>query len=44
MHGAECFTVRSPRTGALYAWELERGRENWRVPVRGDRAFSLIGV
>jgi len=22
-------------TGALYAWELERGRRNWRVPVRG---------
>jgi DNA-binding transcriptional LysR family regulator len=22
-------------TGALYAWEFERGRRNWRVPVRG---------
>jgi DNA-binding transcriptional LysR family regulator len=22
-------------TGSLYAWELERGRRNWRVPVRG---------
>ncbi|RYZ27851.1 MAG: hypothetical protein EOP01_07190, partial [Propionibacteriaceae bacterium] len=22
-------------TGALYAWELERGRRSWRVPVRG---------
>jgi DNA-binding transcriptional LysR family regulator len=21
--------------GALYAWELERGRRHWRVPVRG---------
>ena len=31
----ECFTVRSPTTGALYAWELERGRKNWRVAVRG---------
>ena len=31
----ECITFRSPTTGALYAWELERGRRNWRVPVRG---------
>jgi DNA-binding transcriptional LysR family regulator len=31
----ECLTFRSPTTGALYAWELERGRRNWRVPVRG---------
>jgi DNA-binding transcriptional LysR family regulator len=31
----ECFTFRSPTTGALYAWELERGRRTWRVPVRG---------
>jgi DNA-binding transcriptional LysR family regulator len=32
----ECFTIRSPTSGALYAWELERGRRNWRVPVRGS--------
>ncbi|SEU38070.1 LysR family transcriptional regulator [Stigmatella erecta] len=31
----ECITFRLPNTGALYAWELERGRRNWRVPVRG---------
>lgn len=31
----ECITFRSPSTGVLYAWELERGRRNWRVPVRG---------
>lgn len=31
----ECVTFRSPTTGALYAWELERGRRTWRVPVRG---------
>jgi DNA-binding transcriptional LysR family regulator len=31
----ECITFRSPTTGALYAWELERGRKSWRVPVRG---------
>jgi DNA-binding transcriptional LysR family regulator len=31
----ECFTVRFPSSGALYAWELERGKRSWRVPVRG---------
>ncbi|MFP2928887.1 LysR family transcriptional regulator [Pyxidicoccus sp. 3LG] len=31
----ECFTIRIPSSGALYAWELERGKRNWRVPVRG---------
>jgi DNA-binding transcriptional LysR family regulator len=31
----ECITFRSETTGALYAWELERGRKTWRVPVRG---------
>ena len=31
----ECITFRSQTTGALYAWELQRGRRNWRVPVRG---------
>jgi DNA-binding transcriptional LysR family regulator len=30
----ECITFRQT-SGALYAWELERGRRNWRVPVRG---------
>jgi len=42
----ECITFRSQTTGALYAWELEKGRRNWRVPVRGgvvtsDGATSL---
>ncbi|WP_164002839.1 LysR family transcriptional regulator [Pyxidicoccus caerfyrddinensis] len=42
----ECITFRSRTTGALYAWELERGRRNWRVPVRGgvvtnDHLLSL---
>jgi DNA-binding transcriptional LysR family regulator len=32
----ECLTFRMEKTGALYAWELERGRRNWRVPVRGS--------
>ena len=31
----ECITFRSQTTGALYAWELERGRRSWRVAVRG---------
>ncbi|MFL5353997.1 LysR family transcriptional regulator [Archangium sp.] len=31
----ECFTIRMPSSGGLYAWELERGSRNWRVPVRG---------
>ncbi|NOK11681.1 LysR family transcriptional regulator [Corallococcus exercitus] len=41
----ECITFRARSTGNLYAWELERGRRNWRVPVRGgvvsnDNALS----
>ena len=32
----ECIMFRALTTGALYAWELERGRRNWRVPVRGS--------
>jgi hypothetical protein len=31
----ERITFRSLTTGSLYAWELERGRKNWRVPVHG---------
>lgn len=31
----ECITFRSHTSGALYVWELERGRRNWRVPARG---------
>jgi DNA-binding transcriptional LysR family regulator len=31
----ECIMFRSPTSGALYAWELERGRKSWRVPVHG---------
>jgi DNA-binding transcriptional LysR family regulator len=30
----DCITFRLT-TGALYAWELERGRRSWRVPIRG---------
>jgi DNA-binding transcriptional LysR family regulator len=31
----ECLTFRAQSTGTLYAWEFERGRKAWRVPVRG---------
>ena len=41
----ECLTFRIQSTGALYAWELERGRRNWRVPVtpRLRLASSRLG-
>lgn len=35
----ECITFRSRTTGALYAWELEKGKRTWRIPVRG----GLVG-
>jgi DNA-binding transcriptional LysR family regulator len=31
----ECITFSSGTTGALYAWELERGKNTWRVQARG---------
>jgi DNA-binding transcriptional LysR family regulator len=31
----ECINVRWPTGDTLYAWEFERGRRKWRVPVRG---------
>ena len=31
----ECITFRSQTNAALYAWEFERGKRTWRVPVRG---------
>lgn len=36
----ECLTFRSETNGALYAWELERGKRTWRVPVRGHLVAS----
>jgi DNA-binding transcriptional LysR family regulator len=33
--GHDCITFRSQTTGTLYAWEFERGRRTWRVPVQG---------
>jgi DNA-binding transcriptional LysR family regulator len=40
----ECITFRSQTTGTLYAWELERGRRNWRVPVRGGVVTNGTGL
>jgi DNA-binding transcriptional LysR family regulator len=31
----ECIAFRTWSTGTRYAWELERGRRHWRLPVRG---------
>ena len=31
----DCIGYRSANTGAIYPWELERGKKEWRVPVRG---------
>jgi DNA-binding transcriptional LysR family regulator len=40
----ECITFRSQTTGTLYAWELERGRKTWRVPVRGGVVGNESGA
>jgi DNA-binding transcriptional LysR family regulator len=32
----DCLCVRTSSGGARYAWELERGRKAWRVPVQGS--------
>jgi len=34
--GHECITFRSPTSGAIYDWELERGRKEWSLPVKGS--------
>jgi DNA-binding transcriptional LysR family regulator len=39
----ECITFRSQTTGTPYAWELERGRKTWRLPVRGGVVVSGDG-
>src|SRR3989441_4310615 len=36
----DCINIRSPTTGAMYVWELERGKKSWRVPVRGPMITS----
>ena len=39
----ECITFRSQTNGSLYAWELERGKKSWRVPVRGGVVVTSDG-
>ena len=48
-----CICIRSSPSGARYAWELERGKRSWRVPVQGPvttndpdlmRALAVAGV
>ncbi|MGV3620938.1 MAG: LysR family transcriptional regulator [Archangium sp.] len=49
----ECICMRSAVDRPLYAWELERGKKTWRIPVRGSvitndttfmRALATAGV
>jgi DNA-binding transcriptional LysR family regulator len=32
----DCIGIRASTHGARYAWELERGKKTWRVPVQGS--------
>ena len=32
----DCICIRAPTRGGRYAWELERGKKSWRVPVQGS--------
>ena len=43
----ECIGMRWSRSGEPYAWEFERGKRNWRVPVHGPvitNDFELMRV
>jgi DNA-binding transcriptional LysR family regulator len=40
----DCIGIRSMTDGQLYAWELERGRKTWRVPVRGPVSTNDVGL
>ena len=49
----DCLCIRATSHGARYAWELERGRKSWRVPVAGPvttndtylmRSLAVAGV
>jgi DNA-binding transcriptional LysR family regulator len=49
----DCIGIRSSSDGAPYAWELERGKKTWRVPVQGPvttndpdlmRLLAIAGV
>ena len=36
----DCICMRSPTSGGRWAWELERGKKKWRVPVQGPIATN----
>jgi DNA-binding transcriptional LysR family regulator len=40
----ECLGYRTNTSGALYAWELERGRRHWRVSVRSGVVTNEPGL
>jgi DNA-binding transcriptional LysR family regulator len=51
--GHDCICIRASSSGARYAWELERGKRTWRVPVQGPvttndpelmRLLAIAGV
>jgi DNA-binding transcriptional LysR family regulator len=39
-----CIGIRSSTSGARYAWELERGKRSWRVPVQGPITTNDPGL
>ncbi|HYS07230.1 MAG TPA: LysR substrate-binding domain-containing protein [Myxococcales bacterium] len=40
----DCICIRSSSTGGRYAWELERGKKEWRVPVQGPVVTNDAGL
>lgn len=40
----ECLSARSQTTGAPIAWDLEKGKRSWRVPVRGRVVGNDLSV
>ncbi|HET9552210.1 MAG TPA: LysR substrate-binding domain-containing protein [Anaeromyxobacteraceae bacterium] len=40
----DCIGIRSETDAATYAWELERGKRTWRVPVRGRVTTNDAGL
>jgi DNA-binding transcriptional LysR family regulator len=36
----DCICIRASTGGARYAWEFERGKKSWRVPVQGSVATN----
>jgi DNA-binding transcriptional LysR family regulator len=40
----DCIGIRTSTAGARYAWELERGKKVWRVPVQGPVTTNDAGL